>query len=76
MKYAYLTGQYNWTLFIADLYQGWKHKHTLFVSVLQPNTTFYLWKRWGYLRRALIYRRRRSRVCNQWESRKTSCSII
>ena len=38
-----------------------------FMSVLQPNTKFYLSKWWGSIRGVLIYRRsRRSRVCNHY----------
>jgi len=59
------------TLFITDMP----------VSVLQPNTTFYLLKRWGSILGVLIYRRK-SHVCNHYtsksvqrESWKKSCSI-
>ena len=36
----------------------------MFASVLQPNTTLYLSKRWGSIRGVLIHRKRR--VCNQY----------
>ena len=70
-----------WTVqllvFIADLDHGCNDKNCLnsfndallitimFVSVLQPNTTFYLSTRWGSIRWVLIYRRR-SRVYSQY----------